>query len=556
MQVALPWPWIILAVGLFITGGLLGLGMERYRRRQEIDALQSEVGLARQQASYTAQQADTLLQEKRVLQDYREQVQRELREKGERIVVLQSDRQRLADALDEAREQVADYKDHHEVLQRRQSDLNSELATATERLRYLSALEIQQDKLREDHEVLQSEHAHLQAAFQEMQATRQLQESQYQEKIQLLERTEARLSQQFEHLAQKIFTASQEQASVQHKSQLDSVLAPFKEQLSDFRRQVQDTYEKETVERRSLKSEISALKELNSRMSEEALNLTRALKGDKKLQGNWGEMILSRVLSESGLREGHEYHTQVSLKNAEGKVYQPDVIVHLPDEKDIIIDSKVSLMDYERYHTQDSELVKADALKRHCQALRNHIKGLSAKQYQNLEGLRTLDYVLMFIPIESAFMVAIEQEPEIFQYGLEHNILLVSPTNLLVVLRTINHIWQYEKQNRNAQVIAAQAADLYDKLRGFAEDMLRLGQELEQGQAAYHRAMNKFSEGRGNIVSRAQRFVTLGAKPSRLMPTSLLEQSELDAFNEDSVEEDSDPSLSDKPADEQISANT
>ncbi|MFB9886954.1 DNA recombination protein RmuC [Balneatrix alpica] len=441
----------------------------------------------------------------------------------ERYLQLEANYNQLSGRSEHLQEQLEDLRAEYLLKSERMASLMAEKEGLQRQLELLQQ-QWQEEQLRlqeveKNWHQSQRQYAALEVRYQEVQR-------QAQEKLQLLQQAESQLSERFENLANRIFQEKAERFSQQNRDQLDSLLQPLKEQLGDFRQQVQNSYEKEAFERRSLKQEIQTLQSLNQRMSEEALNLTRALKGDKKLQGNWGEMVLARVLAESGLRQGHEYHTQVALKNAEGKDYQPDVVVHLPDQKDIVIDSKVSLVDYERYHSSDDESERQSALRRHVQALRNHIRALGGKDYQQLQGLRTLDYVLMFVPIEAAFMVAMEEDPSLFQFGLEHNILLVSPANLLVVLRTINHIWQYERQNQNAQLIAQQAAALYDKLRGFAEDMQRLGQQLEQSQQSYERAMNRFSRGRGNLVARAQRFVELGARPTKPLPAELLAESE------------------------------
>ncbi len=344
------------------------------------------------------------------------------------------------------------------------------------------------------------------------------------EKLQLLEQSEKRLGQQFENLANKIFDHKTSHLSQQNKTTMEAMLGPFRQQLTDFRQQVAQAYDNEAQQRRSLKDEISGLKQLNQKMSQEALNLTRALKGEKKTQGNWGELVLDRVLEESGLREGHEYIRQVSLRNEEGERQQPDVIVHLPDGKDVIIDSKVSLVDYSRSVEAESDSESQAAISAHVQSLRRHIKELSSKSYENLEGIRTLDYVLMFIPVEAAFYVAIEHQPRLFQEALDNNIMLVSPTNLLVTLRTIENIWRYEHQNRNAQLIADKAAALYDKLRGFTEDLQKLGLQLDTVRKTYDGAVNKFSSGRGNAVRQAQQFVELGVKVKKQMAAELLDR--------------------------------
>lgn len=348
------------------------------------------------------------------------------------------------------------------------------------------------------------------------------------EKLTALEHSEQRLAQQFENLSNRIFEDKSARLAAQNKSELEGLLAPFRQQIADFRQQVAQSYDNEAQQRRSLRDEIHGLKAMNQRMSEEALNLTKALKGDKKLQGNWGELVLDRVLEQSGLRDGHEYERQISLKDDDGKRKQPDVVVHLPDGKDVIIDAKVSLVNYNRAIETDDKIERERALTAHVQSLRNHIRDLGGKNYQDLDALRTLDYVLMFVPVEPAFYSAIEQQPTLFQEALDNNIMLVSPTNLLVTLRTIENIWRYEHQNRNAQIIADKAASLYDKLRGFTDDMHKLGSQLEASQKAYEGAMNKFSSGRGNVVRQAQQFVELGVKVKKQMADELVDCAYID----------------------------
>jgi len=269
---------------------------------------------------------------------------------------------------------------------------------------------------------------------------------------------------------------------------------PLREQLDGFRRQVQDSFGQEARERHTLTHEIRSLQQLNAQMAREALNLTKALKGDNKTQGNWGEVVLSRVLEASGLREGYEYQTQVSVQTENNNRMQPDVVVRLPQSKDVVIDAKMSLVAYERYFNGDDDAERESALGEHIASIRGHIRMLGRKDYQQLPGLRSLDYVLMFIPVEPAFLVAIDREPELIGEALNHNIMLVSPTTLLVALRTISNLWRYEHQSQNAKRIADRAARLYDKLRLFVDDMQSMGQSLDKAQTSYRLAMNKLSK--------------------------------------------------------------
>jgi DNA recombination protein RmuC len=262
-------------------------------------------------------------------------------------------------------------------------------------------------------------------------------------------------------------------------------------------------------------------------MAKEALNLTQALKGDNKQQGNWGEVVLARVLAESGLREGHEYETQVSLQNDMGKRYQPDVIVHLPQDKQVVVDSKMALVAYERYFHAETDEERDAALRDHLLALRNHIKGLSQKDYHQLRGIESLDYVLMFIPVEPAFQVAIQADPSLVKDAMEQNIILVSPTTLLVALRTIDNLWRNDRQNQNARLIAERASKLYDKLRLFVDDMEGLGSALDRANQNYQGAMNKLVTGRGNAISQAESFKQLGVEVKRSIHSQWAEKAQI-----------------------------
>lgn len=399
-------------------------------------------------------------------------------------------------------------------------------------------LQQQADRLREEKEQLRLRCEAMEAQLQEhagllqqrnldLLAARKDQQSAT-EKMELLQKAERRLGQEFENLAHRIFDHSAGKLSEQTQTSLTGVLGPLRQQLADFRQQVSSTYDNEAQQRRSLKDEISSLRQMNLRMSEEALNLTRALKGNKKLQGNWGELVLERVLETSGLREGHEYVRQPSFQDDDGQRQQPDVIVHLPDGRDVILDSKVSLVDHSLYMAATTDEEKSRALARHVQCLRQHIRSLGNKSYQNMKQLRTLDYILMFIPVEAAFYTAIEHRPELFQEALDNNIMIVSPTNLLVTLRTIENIWRYEQQNRNAQLIADKAAGLYDKLRGFTEDMQKLGSQLTTAHKSWTGAMTKLSTGRGNAVRQAQQFLELGVKVKKTLPADLVDRAATD----------------------------
>lgn len=345
------------------------------------------------------------------------------------------------------------------------------------------------------------------------------------EKQRLLISSEQRLSTQFENLANRIFEQNRLRTDEYHRQNLNHLLMPFREQLEGFRRQVQDSFGLEARERHTLTHEIRNLQQLNAQMAKEAINLTKALKGDNKIQGNWGEMVLARILEASGLREGYEFDTQVNIKAENNERFQPDVIVHLPQGKDVIIDAKMSLVAYERYFNSDSEEQQAPALQEHINSIRGHIRGLSRKDYQQLPGLRSLDYVLMFIPVEPAYLVALNQAPELLDEAWKHNIMLVSPSTLLVAVRTINNLWRYEYQSQNARLIADKAARMYDKMRLFVDDMQGLGQSLNKAQTSYHFAMKKLVEGRGNLISQAEGFRDLGVDVKCPIDSQLIDKS-------------------------------
>ncbi|WP_367680724.1 DNA recombination protein RmuC [Candidatus Fukatsuia anoeciicola] len=354
-----------------------------------------------------------------------------------------------------------------------------------------------------------------------------LEESQlaFNEKQRLLLDSEQRLIIQFENLANRIFEKTKHQVNEQNKQCLNSFLLPLNEQLNSFRCQIQESYGREARERHALTYEIRSLQQLNAQMAKEAINLTKALKGDNKIQGNWGEVILNKILEASGLREGHEYQTQVNIKIDNNSRIQPDVIVRLPQDKDIIIDAKISLVAYERYFNSENKEQKKLALNEHIASLRGHIKALSKKDYHQFLGSRSLDYVLMFIPIEPAFLVAIDQQPELINEALQSNIMLVSPNTLLMALRTINNLWRYQYQNNNTQQIAEQASKLYDKLRLFIDDMESVGQSINKAQITYEQAMNKLAQGRGNLIRQAENFHSLGVKIKKPISSIWVEKS-------------------------------
>jgi DNA recombination protein RmuC len=335
-----------------------------------------------------------------------------------------------------------------------------------------------------------------------------------------IESLQKRLITEFENIATKILKERSDDFSASNHKNLSDILNPLKERIQLFEKKVDETYDKELRDKISLREEVRKLTELNTRVSEEANNLTKALKGDVKKQGNWGEVILERVLERSGLTKGQEYEREVVVEGADHSVQRPDVIIHLPDNKHIIIDSKVSLVSYERYMSGEREEQREAYLKDHINSLRSHVKLLSEKNYQNAQHINTPDFVLMFLPIEASFSVAVQGDGEIFAYAWERKIVIVSPTTLLATLRTISSIWKQENQTKNAQEIARLSGTLYDKFVGFAEDMAKIKLNLDRTSGAYDDAMKKMKDGSGNILRTAEKIKELGAKTgNKSLPT-------------------------------------
>ncbi len=441
----------------------------------------------------------------RLAQSREQQLQSQLTERNQELEELDDDRDRLT----------------HEIRQ-----MHGRLAAALEKMRHFEALQNEKQYLSEQLDNARLANAGLEADLREQDARHFEEQKAADEKIKLLENAEERLRIQFESLANRLFEQKTRTVDEQNKMSLETLLSPLKEQLEGFKKQVNDNFTQESRERHTLVHQINSLKQLNEQMAQEAINLTQALKGDNKAQGNWGEVVLARVLSDSGLREGHEYQTQVSLENEEGKRYQPDVVVHLPQQKDVVVDAKMSLVAYERFFNADTIAERELAMSEHVASMRAHMRGLSRKDYHQLHGIRSLDYVLMFIPVEPAFQAAIEADPALIRDAMDLNIMLVSPTTLLVALRTINNLWRNERQNQNAKEIAERASKLYDKLRLFVNDMEAMGQSLEKANQSYQGAMNKLATGRGNVIRQAESFKQLGVEVKRDISAPLVEKSQ------------------------------
>ncbi len=355
---------------------------------------------------------------------------------------------------------------------------------------------------------------------------RNLQEKLDQQKTEI-EKIQERFQAEFKNLANEIFDEKSKKFTEHNRAKLDEILKPLNEKIKDFEKKVEETYDKEAQQRFSLKEEVKRLAELNQQVSREASNLTKALKGDSKARGNWGEMILENILEKSGLEKNREYFIQPSFTDDSGKRLQPDVVVAYPGNRSVVIDSKVSLNAYEKFVAAETDEMKEAAMKDHLQSVRNHIRELSEKKYQDIYDLKSLDFVMMFLPVEPAYYLAIQSDTNLWTFAYEKRILLISPTNLIAALRMVESMWQQEYQNKNVLEIARQSGALYDKFEGLVTDLLDVGRKLDSAKVSYESSMKKLSEGKGNLVSRVEQIKKLGAKTQKTLPDNLIERAEV-----------------------------
>ncbi|WP_446010605.1 DNA recombination protein RmuC [Candidatus Electrothrix sp.] len=366
----------------------------------------------------------------------------------------------------------------------------------------------ERDTLRQQKEEVERDNIGLEAFLHETRAIAG-------ERQQFLVQSKQQLEEDFYNLSRKVMAEQGRILQEQHAGGLETLLSPVQNQLDIFRQKVEDVYERESRDRFSLIKEVEHLKRLNERISREAVDLTKALQGTNKLQGQWGEMVLERLLEESGLRPGSEFATQVSHRDEQGRLKQPDVIVYLPEKRVVIIDAKVSLNSYVEANRADNEEERDQHLNRHINSIQQHVKGLSKKQYQELPALTTLDFVLLFIPVEGAFQAAVSSKPELLTQALRQRVMLASPSTLLAILRTIHHLWQMDEQNRNSMIIAQEAGRLYDKFVGFTEAFSEVGTRLDQARQSWQLAEKRLSTGKGNLIDRAEALRQLGVQPSK-----------------------------------------
>ena len=442
----------------------------------------------------------------------------------ERLNMAQLAQEGLNAQLDASRDEISDLGQANAAKQ-------AELAALS---REVELLQVERDNTRDAAHAWSLERAQKETELRRLDAQsaaqaaelREQQES-HQQRLNDLQGSRDELRAQFAELAGKIFDEREQRFAQTSNERLGQLLDPLKERIQSFEKRVEETYQQEARERFSLGKELERLQQLNLRLSDEATNLTRALKG-QKTQGNWGELILERVLEHAGLEKGREYQTQVSLKGPDGERFQPDVLIMLPGDKQVVVDSKVSLTAYQQFVAADDQVIGQAALKQHVLSLRNHVKGLAGKDYKRLEGLHSLDFVLLFVPIEAAFSAALQAEPNLFQEAFDRNIVIVSPTTLLATLRVIDSLWKQERQSQNAREIAERAGWLYDKFVLFIQDLDEVGNRLQQLDKAYAAARNKLTEGRGNLVSRSEQLKLLGARASKSLPPDLLERAMTD----------------------------
>lgn len=387
-----------------------------------------------------------------------------------------------------------------------------------EKEKSISELNIILEKLRNERETLHIELAKKEASLINLQSKlddQKLEITKLQEKF----------SKDFEILANKILEEKSEKFTTKNKENIEQILTPLQEKIKSFEKKVEDT-NKESIDRQSaLREQIMGLSKLNERMSKDAVNLTKALKGDSKKQGDWGEFQLEMLLEKAGLQKDIHFSTQGGYRDDEGNLKKPDFIINLPDNKHLIIDSKVSLTAYEKYFSAENELEESIGLKNHILSIKNHFKELGNKKYSELYGINSPDYVMMFIPIEPSLMLALQEEKNLYLDALDKNVVLVSTSTLLATLTTVASIWKQEDQKKNVIEIARQAGALYDKFEGLVQDLLKVGNQINASQSSYKAAMNKLSEGRGNLIGKVENLKKLGAKTQKSLPDALVERS-------------------------------
>jgi DNA recombination protein RmuC len=345
-----------------------------------------------------------------------------------------------------------------------------------------------------------------------------------------VEKLQEKFTKEFENLANKILEEKSTKFTEQNKENMKNILSPLQEKIQLFEKKVDDTHKESIDYHAALRQQIIGLTDMNAQMSKETLNLTKALKGDSKMQGNWGELVLERVLEKSGLEKDREYYVQQSHTAVDGNRVFPDVVINLPDGKKMIVDSKVSLTAYEKYINEEDDSLKISYLKEHVSSIKRHVEQLGEKNYHDLYEIESPDFVLLFIPIEPAFAMALNEDTTLYNKAFEKNIVIVTPSTLLATLRTIDSMWANQKQQENAMEIARQAGALYDKFQGFVEDLIKIGKKIDESKTEYGAAMNKLVEGKGNLITSVEKLKKMGAKAKKALPESILKRADNDDF--------------------------
>ncbi|WP_233266378.1 DNA recombination protein RmuC [Cobetia sp. L2A1] len=496
--------WLLLGI-LLMLSLVAGLGWRR--ARENVHVLEVRVDETQEAFEQTREAQQQAVQREALVEQQQRHVGEALQEARQTRDELMEQRETLQIRLDQQARALSEQQTLVRGLTRQQEVLEAQLLERDERLETLAE---RYSELRETHAAL---------------VTRQRQEAgHHAEQLALLNDARARLSQEFEQLAGRIFEERQQRFTASSGAQLEQLLKPFREQVGDFRQRLEQLHGEEVRERTSLKSQLDQLAGLNRQITEEAANLSRALKGDSKMQGNWGEMILETVLERSGLRDGIEFKREVSF-TGEGGRQRPDAIVYLPDNKHLIIDAKVSLKAYTDYVNADDEISRSRALRAHLTSVRGHVTGLARRNYPAIDGLASPDFVFLFLPMEPAFALAFEHDDSLFQDAFTQGVVMVTPTTLLASLRTVASLWSLERQNDNARVIGERAGALLDKFRGLAESLEELGSQLGRTREAHETAMKRLASGRGNLISRAEELQELGARMKKPLPEALVRQS-------------------------------
>ena len=385
----------------------------------------------------------------------------------------------------------------------------------------ISELVQERETIRTEKDFLKNELTRRNTEFENLHAKNQEQKEE-------VEKLQEKFTKEFENLANKILDEKSNKFTEQNKENIKNLLSPLQEKIQTFEKKVEQTHKESIDYHAALRQQILGLKDLNEQMSKEANNLTRALKGDSKMQGNWGELVLERVLEKSGLEKDREYFVQQSFTTVDGQRVLPDVVIYLPDNKKMVIDSKVSLTAYERYANEEDDDLRARYLKEHVSSLKRHVDQLSEKNYQDLYDIESPDFVLLFVPIEPAFAIAINQDNKLYNQAFEKNIVIVTPSTLLATLRTIDTMWNNEKQQRNAIEIARQAGALYDKFEGLVKDLTGVGKKLDDAKKDYSAAMNKLVDGKGNLITSVEKLKKMGAKAKKSLPESIIKRASED----------------------------